>query len=335
MEKKGENGKQEKRKKTKLLVRNRPDAPELCPELAVEIGLAQSILLLQCEFWIANPKLGKVVDGRKWLYKSMRDIQKTFPFWALGTIHNLLHSLVDKNLLLSRNDLNQKNGDATAWYAINEEGVKKLKSVHWVNVEVEDDESDGDSEDELTVQKTNEVSSKNERVAQKTNDITIDYSETTTETINQSANDGFLDAEVSVEKNCNKDRVGSVENLVSFYNWRKPYDCPEVLSISAKRRENYGNYLKRYPTIKFWDQVCSNLIFSHFLQGRKNRNGQKAFIASLDWLCKKDKDGMDNCVKVAEGKYRDVSDDTDMVSLENYHNQYRHDPTNPLSIDPV
>ena len=138
---------------TRLFVINNPNAPRLCPELAKEIGLNESILFLQLDFWIGISDNER--DGKYWTYQSLSDIQEFFPFWSQRTIQRIIQSLKDKNLI----DVAQYNKcayDRTNWYALNEEGIAKLKSVTICpyrtrqNGVIEDDESEDIDDDILT-----------------------------------------------------------------------------------------------------------------------------------------------------------------------------------------
>jgi hypothetical protein len=116
-----------KQLKPALFVLNDPAAPRLSPQLAKEIGLNESILLLQIEFWIRT-STAPVQENRRWTYQSVRHIQETFEFWSLMTINRGLQSLVKKGLLTVGN-FNTLPGDSTRWFSLNEQGISKLNSV--------------------------------------------------------------------------------------------------------------------------------------------------------------------------------------------------------------
>ena len=106
---------------------NNPNAPRLCPELAVEIGLNESIILLQIEFWIRT-STSEEHDGRQWTYQSVRDIEAFFAFWSIDTINRAIRNLIDMKLVDVGN-YNKCSYDRTRWFAINRDGCKKLKSI--------------------------------------------------------------------------------------------------------------------------------------------------------------------------------------------------------------
>ncbi len=113
----------------RLFVLNNPFAPRLCPELAKEIGLNESILLLQIEFWISISE--HYIDGRWWTYQSLRDLQRTFSFWSVETINRSLKRLIAMGLLEVGN-FNKAQYDRTRWFAIKELTVRQLSSIQMI-----------------------------------------------------------------------------------------------------------------------------------------------------------------------------------------------------------
>lgn len=116
--------------KTKLpsvFIRNNPAAPQLCPELAAEIGLNESILLLQLEYWLTRH--GEVRDdGHLWIRKPVREIQETFGFWSVGTINTIIDSLVRKDFVVGAG-LDKARGRSGRWLRLNLEKLSSLKSI--------------------------------------------------------------------------------------------------------------------------------------------------------------------------------------------------------------
>src|SRR5690606_3268645 len=122
-------------KRYELLTAADPTVTRIIPELAVEIGLNESIMLLQMAFWL---KLSNHEhDGEIWTYQSLRDMRReAFPYWSVATIMRTVDALVDElHLLKSRDDLNKRKGDKTRWYTYNAEGIMRLQSVRLVEVE--------------------------------------------------------------------------------------------------------------------------------------------------------------------------------------------------------
>ncbi len=123
----------------------------------------------------------------------------------------------------------------------------------------------------------------------------------------------------------------SVESFVELYNLNKPSECPTVRDITKARKGKYAAYLKQFPTVEFWDTVLNELNASAFLRGLKEGTPEHpARAMGLDWLCQKGKDGVENCQKTYEGKYRSPQ------RTQSYFDpsQYDDDPNSPLRFDP-
>lgn len=110
--------------KPRIYLENTPTVERLVPALAVAIGLNESIMLLQIDFWIGQTD--NFIDGKYWTYQSVRDMHtKAFPYWSIATINRTVASLQTQGLLHTAN-YNKRKGDKTRWFALNFEGLKKL-----------------------------------------------------------------------------------------------------------------------------------------------------------------------------------------------------------------
>ena len=99
-------------------------------------------------------------------------------------------------------------------------------------------------------------------------------------------------------------RLCTPELLVELYNAQTPPTHPKVKRLSPGRRKKALIYLALFPDLDFWSLVMQEICSSIFLtQGSANRPD---FRGDFDWLLTKCRDGTENCVKVAEGKYRDA-----------------------------
>lgn len=112
----------------RLFILNEPTAPRLNPALACEIGLNESLILLQLEFWISISDNQR--DGQQWTYQSTRDIRsKAFPFWSVMTINRTIKSLESMELIHTTSQYNTHKYDKTRWFSINYEGISRLNSI--------------------------------------------------------------------------------------------------------------------------------------------------------------------------------------------------------------
>lgn len=99
----------------------------IIPELATEIGLNESIVLLQISFWISTSN--NVRDGKYWTYQTMKEMQtKAFPYWSVDTIRRTVHSLRDMGYLLI-GSYNKRKGDNTQWFALEPDKISSLRSI--------------------------------------------------------------------------------------------------------------------------------------------------------------------------------------------------------------
>ena len=104
-----------------------PTVTRIIPELAKEIGLNESIVLLQISYWIGISK--NVRDGVYWTYHSLREMQKdAFPYWSIETIRRTIKSLADGGYIVIGN-YNRRKGDNTQWFALEPDKLSSLKSV--------------------------------------------------------------------------------------------------------------------------------------------------------------------------------------------------------------
>jgi phage replication O-like protein O len=106
---------------------------------------------------------------------------------------------------------------------------------------------------------------------------------------------------------------GSPEALVAAYNAHIPRGHPRVTRLTEGRRKKARECLRQFPQEEFWRSVFEQIRHSRFLRGLSSSEGHRGFRADFDWLLGKDRHGIENCMKVAEGRYRDshASDDDD------------------------
>jgi len=99
------------------------------PELAVEIGLNESIVFSQIKHLINTSTDTKKIDGEKWICISFSNLQKNyFPYWSMEIMKNTIKNLERMGLIKIKN-FNQRSGDRANWYAIDYDEAKKLRSI--------------------------------------------------------------------------------------------------------------------------------------------------------------------------------------------------------------
>ena len=113
-------------KRKRLFLLNDQTAPRINSDLACEIGLNESIILLQFEFWQSISD--HYHEDKYWFYNSMHEIRETFRFWSVETIKRTVASIVKRRFVFTGN-FNKSKFDKTTWYSLNFEELAKLKSI--------------------------------------------------------------------------------------------------------------------------------------------------------------------------------------------------------------
>ena len=98
---------------------------------------------------------------------------------------------------------------------------------------------------------------------------------------------------------------GSPEALMGLYNTLTPDECPAVKELTPGRVKKAKAYLTVFRKEEFWRRAFGEVHRSRFLRGLKPSPGHENFVFDFDWMLTKGRDGSENIVKVAEGKYRD------------------------------
>ena len=97
-------------------------------DLAILIGVDQTMMLCQIDFWIQNHKDDEHFrDGRYWIYESYDDWKKQFPYWGKTKIREIIRKLKEKGLIITGN-YNKMSGDNTKWYAVDYDLLDKMIS---------------------------------------------------------------------------------------------------------------------------------------------------------------------------------------------------------------
>lgn len=105
-----------------LLLEERPLL--VMPKLATLIGLPESIFLQQLHYWTGHST--NVIDGNRWVYNSVKEWKKQFPFWSERTIQRVIKNLESSDLIIIGN-FNKLPIDRTKWYRINYEKLYSLE----------------------------------------------------------------------------------------------------------------------------------------------------------------------------------------------------------------
>lgn len=93
----------------------RPEPPLIIlPTLATEVVLNEAVVLQQIYYYLLRSK--NIRDGNRWVYKTVNDWQKVFPFWSKNTIEQTLKKLEQQELIIVGR-YNKHKSDRTKWYS--------------------------------------------------------------------------------------------------------------------------------------------------------------------------------------------------------------------------
>lgn len=100
----------------------------ILPELATKVGLNESIVLQQINYWLNENEKAKrnFKDGHYWCYNSYKEWQTNFPFWSESTIKRTISKLENCGLIITGN-YNKLKIDRTKWYRLNDELLSKVE----------------------------------------------------------------------------------------------------------------------------------------------------------------------------------------------------------------
>lgn len=107
---------------SKLLIADVPLV--VLPKLAEKIGLNEAIFLQQLHYRLEHAKYE--IDGHRWVYNTVNDWSKQFPFWSQRTLARTISSLEKRKLVLTGN-YNRKGFDRTKWYTIDYDLLDQLE----------------------------------------------------------------------------------------------------------------------------------------------------------------------------------------------------------------
>ncbi len=111
----------------------------ILPSLASVLGLNEAIFLQQLHYWLL--KSTTLFDGKKWVYKTVEEWEKEFPFWSDSTIKRAVGSLKKRGVLMVKK-LSENKRKRVNYYSISYDNLGqidpiqqvKLNQCHQVNV---------------------------------------------------------------------------------------------------------------------------------------------------------------------------------------------------------
>lgn len=98
------------------------------PKLASVVGLNESIIIMQINYWMKKSKYKK--EGKKWCRFSFEKWEKQFPFWHPVTIRKIFNRVEKSGYIISK-CFNHCRFDRTKWYTTNNKKINEsLKVFH-------------------------------------------------------------------------------------------------------------------------------------------------------------------------------------------------------------
>ena len=123
-----------RRTRERIVTLNDPHAMRINKELAEEIGFQESVVFLQVEFLVSTK--GELRDGRRWVRLPLEELRdEHMPWWSVSTLSRVLHRLEERSLILVDQGKNREGRDRRQWLAVDEEGVKELRSIAILQIE--------------------------------------------------------------------------------------------------------------------------------------------------------------------------------------------------------
>ena len=133
----------------KLLIDEQP--LQCQPSLAAVLGSAdEAIILQQLHYWLSRTN-NVQSDGHKWIYNSMADWLKQFPWIKSRARLNRYFDDLEKRGLIITGNFNKAKFDKTKWYRINYDALTDLEQRLYQNESTSDSNQDnGVSQNEST-----------------------------------------------------------------------------------------------------------------------------------------------------------------------------------------
>ena len=88
---------------------------QVLPSLAVAVGLNEAIVLQQIHYWLQRSQ--NEINGHLWVYNSVAEWKKQFPFWSDDTIARTLKSLRQSGVVVAE-QLSKEPRDRSLYYRI-------------------------------------------------------------------------------------------------------------------------------------------------------------------------------------------------------------------------
>jgi hypothetical protein len=277
---------------SRLLINEEP--LQVLPSLAVAIGLNEAIILQQMHYWMRHSTHN--FDGVTWIYNTYAQWRQQFPFWSADTIKRAIVHMEHLGIIRSTACFNKSPIDKTKWYTINYDRLNEFCEAPTMHL--------APSTMHLAPS-TMHLASLDDAscpVSQETTQETTDKDPPPLTTFGDPPTHAREEQLVDDSEEAPETVTLTADTLMALYNTLAPEGSPQAQTLTESRKKKARAYLKQFPDINFWKTAFRELHESTFLRGGGDRGWRPAF----DWFLSKGQDGVENCVKVVEGQYRDT-----------------------------
>lgn len=220
-------------------------------ELAVAIGLNETIVLRQVYYWIEHNRSEKknYIDGKYWVYNSMKQWRSdNFPFMSEKTIERAFSSLRKKNLIIV-GDYSKDRMKRPNWYTVNEEEFNKL-IMKLTKTENQYDPKNDESKEDRELNETDSLNAYRQNDCMESDTPTDCYNiynninNTSTEITNR---DNITE---NTDNSLSNDKDNSKSKDLELYNSPVPekQESRMSMSIGIKQKQPREKSLKDMPT---------------------------------------------------------------------------------------
>ena len=248
-------------------------------ELATVIGLNEAIILQQMQYWIKKSEHS--YDNKTWIYNSVSQWKKQFPFFSESTIGRTIKSLEEKDFLFIGN-FNKDKRDRTRWYSIN---YKKLYEV-MKNAISQNDECNKSKcsnaisqNDECNKSKCSNAISQNDKMQQvkSTSPLPENTTENTTNIIKSSSDE--------LPKSKKTDSI-DFDMVLKAFNDAVEDKLPKIQKMTTARKNAVKKLLKEFEQPTF--QNLANYFYDFVEQAKPFYFGEndRNWRADFDYIVK-------------------------------------------------
>jgi hypothetical protein len=272
------------------------------------LTLNESILLNQVLYWAS--KCGREIAGLEgtWIYNSLKDWHKQFPYWSLSTLRRTIKSLEDSGILISKK-ITAHKWNHTKWYSVNFNKLKKLtnNAIDKVNK----------SSSVIKFKSTQNsayptINKRANRFVQNEQIIITKNNYTNKSSYKQSK----INLDNIPKKKIEEIKINPKEKEISnqmLYIWNKVFEYSVNPIKAYSNKKNDQTLVKLYKTLfkkdlDKWREYALLVNSSQFLMGeKKTRNNFKAVFL---WLIKGD-----TIEKIQNGEYGVGDRELDMNNI--------------------